>query len=565
MSNNLTAAVKNQESAVQTFRPRTKKTETDEFSDILSVLANTRYIAPETGRLGSTANIIRDIQTRSSAEAREKRLSDLFKREEQAPEAVPAGRQEKTTKNADELSAGGVSDGKAAEKPADDGKISAEAKKTSEMPADILALLKNSKAQTKVETASAAQSRAEISAVMQNQAESLKLRKDNDIKMPDQDSLKQAVKEAMVKPAQKAERDLQTDMPAGRKQELPELLNGQRDAKKTKVQKDAQKELDSASQEASLREAQVKKDETSAALENTERKNQSVKVKEARSEQRSEDKAGFSEKNDTESGSRESLQLSADRKKPAESSHAAQEKPSAVPVPEAEAAAAQESMSVKRQEYETLTQAARKESFFTVNSSKFDLKKDMNSGDSRSGAGNLGDMGTAGLRADGQKNAQESKGAKFSSVYRYQNEKPVDRKDNFDQIVKNAKVSFDSGKTDMKIQLKPEFLGKMELKVVLENGSISAKITTENAELKNLINVSIDELKEMLSAGGLNVSSVDVQLAGGENSSGGSFGESGGAHRPSHKGGVEVPAEQTTQESREYGMYWRNATVNYII
>ena len=567
MNSNLTAAVNGREPAAQSLRPKAKKSENDEFSGILSVIANSKYFSRETGRLGSAANIIRDIQANSSAESREKRLSDLFKRETQSFGSPRLERQEAGEKEADLPAQEAAADKAAEGKTADDWKTAAEAKRTAEIPAEILALLKNSKTQMKGETASAAQNRTAASAVSQLQAEALRQKKDHDIKTPAQDSLKQGVKEASVRPEERSQKVIHTGISAGGKQEISELLSDRRDVKKQKLQKDARLEPDSLSREAGLQDAPAKKGETAQVSENAERKNLSVKVKELKAELHPGDDTGLSGKNDSGSVPEEAVKLSADKKRSqAEGRQVSGEKTPVL----SEAAAAEKSgaegvINMKRQEHEAFDSAARKESFFTVNASKFDLKKDMNSGDSRRGAGNPGDMGASSLRAGGQKNLQESRGAKFSSVYRYQNERQVDKKDIFDQIVKNAKISVDSGKTDMKIQLKPDFLGKMELKVVLENGSITAKITTESADLKNLISVSLDELKEILAAGGLDVASVDVQLAGGESFSGGDFSESGGAHRPAYRGQEEVSSEPAAPESREYGMYWRNTTVNYII
>lgn len=69
----------------------------------------------------------------------------------------------------------------------------------------------------------------------------------------------------------------------------------------------------------------------------------------------------------------------------------------------------------------------------------------------------------------------------------------------------------------MKIQLKPEFLGKMMIKIALEDGVVTARFITESQQVKHLLEANMGSLKQSLESQGLRVdrTEVNVQLDNG--------------------------------------------------
>ncbi|MEA1961755.1 MAG: flagellar hook-length control protein FliK [Bacillota bacterium] len=85
-------------------------------------------------------------------------------------------------------------------------------------------------------------------------------------------------------------------------------------------------------------------------------------------------------------------------------------------------------------------------------------------------------------------------------------------KEIFDQIVKKIELFSRDNNTEMKIQLKPEHLGKMTIKVVVEEGVVTAKFFTENHQVKHLLEANLNQLKQTLEANGLKVEKTEVNV-----------------------------------------------------
>lgn len=84
----------------------------------------------------------------------------------------------------------------------------------------------------------------------------------------------------------------------------------------------------------------------------------------------------------------------------------------------------------------------------------------------------------------------------------------------FDQIVQSARIFLSEGKSEAVIKLNPEQLGKVEMKVTIEDGKVTVKFTAENQAVRAAIADNIQDLKRNLSELGLEVENVLVQLAG---------------------------------------------------
>lgn len=79
--------------------------------------------------------------------------------------------------------------------------------------------------------------------------------------------------------------------------------------------------------------------------------------------------------------------------------------------------------------------------------------------------------------------------------------------------INNKLTSFkDDGTSKVSIVLRPENLGKINLELVNTKEGLTAQLTTDNPQVKQILDKSIDSLKENLSNQGVGVSSVTVKV-----------------------------------------------------
>jgi flagellar hook-length control protein FliK len=65
-----------------------------------------------------------------------------------------------------------------------------------------------------------------------------------------------------------------------------------------------------------------------------------------------------------------------------------------------------------------------------------------------------------------------------------------------DQIVQNASIAVRGGQQEFRIQLKPDFLGAMEVRVSVDNGVVSVRLSVESAATRQLIDNNVGQLKQ---------------------------------------------------------------------
>lgn len=88
----------------------------------------------------------------------------------------------------------------------------------------------------------------------------------------------------------------------------------------------------------------------------------------------------------------------------------------------------------------------------------------------------------------------------------------VSRAEIIDQIVKKAEIIHTGAQSEMRMQLEPENLGKLTLRIAVERGLITAKFTAESYEVKQVIESSFNELRDMLQEKGLEVQNFSVSV-----------------------------------------------------
>ncbi len=88
----------------------------------------------------------------------------------------------------------------------------------------------------------------------------------------------------------------------------------------------------------------------------------------------------------------------------------------------------------------------------------------------------------------------------------------VSKKEIVTQIVEKAKVTLTDDKSEMVIDLKPDHLGKLSLKVVTERGAVVAKFVAESEQVKAAIESNMDNLKESLTKQGFSIQGFSVSV-----------------------------------------------------
>jgi hypothetical protein len=83
-----------------------------------------------------------------------------------------------------------------------------------------------------------------------------------------------------------------------------------------------------------------------------------------------------------------------------------------------------------------------------------------------------------------------------------------------DQLVKNLALVNRAGPAEVRLQLKPEFLGRMVINLTLEEGVLTARFITESHQVKGMLEANMNALKQSLSENGVKVekTEVDVQV-----------------------------------------------------
>lgn len=89
----------------------------------------------------------------------------------------------------------------------------------------------------------------------------------------------------------------------------------------------------------------------------------------------------------------------------------------------------------------------------------------------------------------------------------------MNTQDVIDQIVESARVTLTEDHTTMELQLNPENLGKIILKVTEQDGMVTAKILTQNAIVKEALEAQVVELRQNLEQSGVKVEAVEVTVA----------------------------------------------------
>ncbi|NLA57312.1 MAG: flagellar hook-length control protein FliK [Firmicutes bacterium] len=84
-----------------------------------------------------------------------------------------------------------------------------------------------------------------------------------------------------------------------------------------------------------------------------------------------------------------------------------------------------------------------------------------------------------------------------------------------EQIIRGVELNVKGENGEIRLQLKPDSLGEVEVRIAAHNGIVSAEFIAESQRVKSLIEAGLDQLKQQLMEQGLNIQELTVQVGGG--------------------------------------------------
>jgi flagellar hook-length control protein FliK len=97
------------------------------------------------------------------------------------------------------------------------------------------------------------------------------------------------------------------------------------------------------------------------------------------------------------------------------------------------------------------------------------------------------------------------------------NTQTVSKDQLFAQIVENAKLMLGGNHSEMELNLKPDSLGRLQLKVSIENQVVTARFVAESQQVKQIIETNLNQLRDHLRENGLQVDNLTVSVGTGAN------------------------------------------------
>ncbi len=140
------------------------------------------------------------------------------------------------------------------------------------------------------------------------------------------------------------------------------------------------------------------------------------------------------------------------------------------------------------------------------------------------------------------------------------------REEIFQQLVQKLQAIRGAGKHELQVQLKPDYLGKLTLKVEQSDGGITAKIMVENQAVKEVIQQHLPHLKQVLQQQGIKVDQAAVFMQE-RHGQGSRFQFGGQQHFQQHEQGTYGPILDRFEEEEksELTLYPKtNGLVDYL-
>jgi hypothetical protein len=123
------------------------------------------------------------------------------------------------------------------------------------------------------------------------------------------------------------------------------------------------------------------------------------------------------------------------------------------------------------------------------------------------------DLGTAGQRPLHLHEGGLEKTAEMAEAGKEKQAAATGRAGVFDQIVQRAVVQLKTDQSEIRIDLKPDFLGHVRMRIVTENQQVSVRILTELPAVRDMIETGLQQLRSELQNQGLHVDRLEVAVS----------------------------------------------------
>jgi flagellar hook-length control protein FliK len=133
------------------------------------------------------------------------------------------------------------------------------------------------------------------------------------------------------------------------------------------------------------------------------------------------------------------------------------------------------------------------------------------------------------------------------------------------RIVDKVSVKAAEGKYDFDIDLKPDFMGKVSIKLTMEDGAVKVHIRADDAAVKGMLQDQTSSLQSMLKEKGIPVSNIDVTYEGSQAQ--GNEGHARNGEGRQHQSNLfREQAENGSYESarERYDFYLGNSSIEYL-
>lgn len=133
----------------------------------------------------------------------------------------------------------------------------------------------------------------------------------------------------------------------------------------------------------------------------------------------------------------------------------------------------------------------------------------------------------------------------------------------FTQIIEGAKINVSEDISEMIIKLKPDNLGKLSMKIVIDRGMLVAKFDVESQMVKEAIESNLEDLRNALKDKGFEIQEFDVSVNKDSDQSESQF----GYFNKRQKKKMSISNDLTLADSyvsTQHSAYGLNSTINYL-
>lgn len=90
---------------------------------------------------------------------------------------------------------------------------------------------------------------------------------------------------------------------------------------------------------------------------------------------------------------------------------------------------------------------------------------------------------------------------------------PVSQQNVMEQIVNHMRFEVRGDMAEIRIQLKPEHLGEVSMRIAAQNGIVTAQFVAESQRVKEIIEAGFNQLRDALAEQGINIAEIEVSVS----------------------------------------------------